>query len=159
MSGHRHQFAIRNRWTGNLGTGTSSYTAYSRDHVFVSEGRPDLPGSSVPAFRGDPARYDPETLLVASLSACHMLWYLHFCAVNHIVVMEYEDQATGEMVTEPDGRGRFTVVELRPRVVISATSDESMARSLHGQAHEYCFIANSVNFPVTCRPETIRLAV
>ena len=77
-----------------------------------------------------------------------MLWYLHFCAVNHIVVLEYEDQATGEMVTEPDGRGRFTSVELRPRVVISAASDESVARSLHGQAHEYCFIANSVRTTV-----------
>ena len=158
MSEHRHQFAITNRWTGNLGTGTSSYTAYSRDHVFVSEGRPDLPGSSVPAFRGDPTRFDPETLLVASLSACHMLWYLHFCAVNQVVVQEYEDQATGEMVTEPDGRGRFTQVTLRPRVVISAGSDEKVALSLHEPAHEYCFIANSVNFPVTCQPEIVRLA-
>lgn len=157
MSGHLHQFAITNRWTGNLGTGTSAYTAYSRDHVISCAGRPDLPGSSVPAFRGDPSRYDPETLLVASLSACHMLWYLHFCAVEHVVVMEYEDQAVGQMATEADGNGRFTLVELRPRVAISASSDEEVARSLHAKAHEYCFIANSVNFPVTCQPEIVRL--
>lgn len=157
MSRHSHQFAITTRWIGNRGTGTSGYTAYSRDHVFVAEGRPDLPGSSVPAFRGDPARYDPETLLVASLSSCHMLWYLHFCAVDNVVVVEYEDHATGAMVTEPDDRGRFTQVELRPRMVISAASDEELARSLHPKAHENCFIANSVNFPVTCQPEIVRL--
>ncbi len=131
------------RWTGNRGTGTSDYRAYGRDHEITVAGKPvSIPGSSDPHFRGDAARYNPEELLVAALSACHMLSYLHQCAVNGIVVTAYEDLAVGAMTD------RFESVTLRPKVTITAESDAEKALALHDRAHHDCFIANSVNFPV-----------
>lgn len=147
---HRYQCAVR--WTGNQGTGTSDYRAYSRDHEIAANGKPTIPASSDPAFRGDASRYNPEELLVASLSACHMLWYLHLCAVNKVIVLEYEDQAGGVMEETDGGGGRFLEVTLRPHITVTAESDLETAKRLHHDAHEKCFIANSVNFPVGCVP-------
>ncbi|MGP8078186.1 MAG: OsmC family protein [Thermoplasmata archaeon] len=149
-----HSFRAEVRWTGDRGTGTSDYRAYSRSHTVRSPDKPAIPGSSAPAFRGDPSRYDPEELLVAALSACHMLWYLHLCSVGGVVVVEYVDPASGTMVEGDDGGGRFTEVVLRPRVRISQ-GDPATARSLHDSAHRKCFIANSVNFPVRCEPTIV----
>ena len=115
----QHHYATTVRWTGNLGTGTSAYRAYSRDHEIRSPGKPAIPASSDPAFHGDASRYNPEELLVASLSTCHMLWYLHLCAVNKVVVLDYEDQAGGIMEETDDGGGRFLQVTLRPRIIRS----------------------------------------
>ncbi|MBP2293438.1 OsmC family protein [Azospirillum rugosum] len=152
MSAHDHRYSATVTWTGNQGTGTSGYKAYSRDHDIAIPGKPAIAGSSDPAFRGDATRHNPEDLLVASLSACHMLWYLHLCAVNGIAVTAYRDDASGTM-TEGDGRpGRFTEVTLRPHVTIAPGSDPAKADSLHHEAHEQCFVANSVNFPVRCAP-------
>ncbi len=151
MSGRHHEYSTTVTWIGNRGTGTSGYRDYSRDHVIAAGAKPDILGSADPAFRGDAARWNPEDLLVASVSACHKLWYLHLCAVNGVVVTAYEDHAEGLMVTEEDGGGCFTEVVLRPRVTISA-GDPERAASLHHDAHEKCFIANSVNFPVRCEP-------
>ena len=150
--GDHHLFAVAVEWTGSQGTGTSSYRAYSRDHEISGAGKPVIPGSSDPAFRGDAARYNPEELMIASLSACHMLWYLHLCAVNHVVVTAYTDAADGLMTLDEDGGGRFASVTLRPRVTIEAGSDAGIARDLHREAHRLCFIANSVNFPVHHEP-------
>lgn len=135
-------------WTGNLGDGTKNYKGYSRAHEISIEGKPKIVGSSDPHFRGDASRYNPEELLVASLSACHMLSYLHRCAVAKIVVVDYTDEATGKMIETADGGGHFTEVTLKPRVVISTESDANLANELHHKAHELCFIASSVNFPV-----------
>lgn len=148
MADKQHHYAVNVSWTGNLGTGTASYRGYSRDHVIQAEGKTPIPGSSDPAFRGDPARWNPEDLLVASLSACHKLWYLGLCAEAGIVVLAYEDDAEGEMVEEPSGAGQFSSVTLRPRVTLAAGSDLDKARELHHLAHQKCFIARSVNFPV-----------
>ena len=142
------------RWTGNLGEGTSSYRSYSRNHEIAASGKPVLPGSSDPTFRGDPARYNPEELLVSSLSTCHMLWYLHLCAEAQITVLQYEDQASGVMVEREDGGGHFTEVMLEPRVVIAPGADLDQAERLHERAHDLCFIASSVNFPVRCQAQT-----
>jgi organic hydroperoxide reductase OsmC/OhrA len=142
-----HRYAATIEWTGNPGPGTTGYRSYSRDHVIRVAGKPELAGSSDPAFRGDPARHSPEDLLVAALSACHMLWYLHLCAVNGIVVTGYVDAAEGTMEDRGDAGGRFADVTLRPRVRIS-DGDPEKARKLHSEAHERCFVANSVNFPV-----------
>jgi organic hydroperoxide reductase OsmC/OhrA len=151
MSAHHYEIAIR--WTGNRGAGTLDYRAYDRNHEIEAPGKAIiLPGSSDPHFRGDSTRYNPEELLLAALSACHMLSYLHLCAVNGIVVESYEDNAVGSMMTKPDGSGKFTSATLRPVVKISPNSDSARARDLHHQAHELCFIANSVNFPVGCEP-------
>ncbi|HTP54440.1 MAG TPA: OsmC family protein [Thermoplasmata archaeon] len=146
-----HTFATAVEWTGARDVGTVDYRSYDRDHTIRAEGAPPIPGSSSPTFRGDPTRYNPEELLVAALSACHMLWYLHFCAVNGVTVVAYQDAATGTLLESADGGGRFSEVVLRPRVRIGAGNPET-ARSLHGPAHEKCFIASSVNFPVRVEP-------
>lgn len=146
-----HLYHTNVRWTGNRGTGTSEYTAYGRDHVILAAGKPPVLGSSDPTFRGDGTRYNPEELLVASLSACHMLSYLHLCASAGVEVEEYTDDAEGVMETGPGGSGRFTLVTLHPAVSVRAgTAVEATA--LHEEAHRNCFIANSVNFPVRCEP-------
>lgn len=151
----RHRYAVRIAWTGNRGEGTATYRAYGREHRILVDGKPAIDGSSDPAFRGDRSRHNPEDLLVAALSACHMLSYLHLCAISDVVVTGYEDAASGEMRETEDGGGRFTSVVLRPRVSI-ASGDPERARTLHEKAHHLCFIASSVNFPVTCEPEIVR---
>jgi len=150
-----HGYRVLVRWTGAGETGTTGYGDYARSHTVVVDGKPEIPGSSDPTFRGDRARYNPEELLVAALAACHMLSYLHLCAVHGVVVRAYEDAAEGTMVTDRDGGGRFARVVLRPRVTI-VRGDPEVARRLHGEAHARCFIANSVNFPVEHVP-TIEL--
>jgi organic hydroperoxide reductase OsmC/OhrA len=147
---HRYQTSVE--WTGNLGQGTADYRAYSRDHVVSAPGRPELAGSSDPAFRGDATRYNPEDLLVASLSSCHMLWYLHLCSAAGIVVLAYRDEAAGTMVEDEGGGGRFTAAVLRPAVTLAPGTDVTRALALHEEAHRLCFIANSVNFPVGIEP-------
>ena len=149
-----HSYEVSVAWTGNRGTGTSGYGDYDRTHEISVPGKPVIPGSSDPAFRGDAARYNPEDLFVASLSACHMLWYLHLCAEASVVVRAYEDAARGEMVEHRDG-GRFTRVVLRPRVRLGPGSDPETARRLHDEAHRRCFIANSVAVPVEHEAEIL----
>ena len=148
----RHSYAVAVTWTGNTGTGTSGYRNYERSHDISASGKPAIPGSSDPAFRGDPGRWSPEDLLVASLSACHMLSYLHLCAVNNVVVTAYEDDAAGTMAENADGSGQFTEVVLQPRVTVTAESDPVKALDLHEEAGRLCFIARSVNFPVSHKP-------
>ncbi len=149
----KHEYTTTLRWTGNRGTGTSGYRAYGRDHEITGPLKSMMiPGSSDAHFRGDTARYNPEDLLVAALSACHMLAYLHLCAVNDIVVTAYEDDATGTMAENPDGSGEFKEVVLRPRVTITSESDSTQAIHLHEDAGKLCFIARSVNFPVRHEP-------
>jgi organic hydroperoxide reductase OsmC/OhrA len=149
----QHRYETTVRWTGNLGSGTTGYKDYSRDHEISAPGKPVITGSSDPAFRGDMRRYNPEDMLVASLSACHMLWYLHLAAVNKVVVLDYKDSATGTMEESANGGGRFIEVTLHPVITVTHDSPLDTARELHHQAHEKCFIANSVNFPVRCEPQ------
>ena len=155
MADRRHHYAIRLEWTGNLGDGTADYRAYSRDHLISGDGKPSIAGSADPAFRGDRHRWNPEEMLLASLSACHQLWYLHLCAVAGIVVLAYEDAAEGEMQEAPDGGGAFVRAVLRPRVTIAAGCDADKAEALHHKAHAQCFIARSVSFPITCEAEIV----
>ena len=152
---NQHRYKVRVDWTGNDGRGTESYKAYRRDHVISIEGKPELPGSSDAAFRGDPSRYTPEDMLVASLSTCHMLWFLHLCAVNGISVLVYRDQAEGVMNENPDGSGEFVRVTLKPVVKLRAGDNRERALELHHRAHAMCFIARSVNFAVEVEPEIL----
>jgi organic hydroperoxide reductase OsmC/OhrA len=145
-----HKYAITVRWTGNKGTGTSGYRDYARAHEIAAEGKPVIEASSDPAFRGDRTRWNPEELLLAALSSCHQLAYLHLCADAGIVVVDYVDDAEGWMQETKDGAGQFTRVMLRPRVTIAAGGDAAKAQELHQGAHAVCFIARSVNFPVEC---------
>lgn len=152
----QHNYEVRVEWTGNAGEGTKTYKSYRRDHIIASKNKPPIPGSSDPSFRGDRSRYNPEELLVASLSSCHMLWYLHLCAVNGITVLEYTDEASGIMKENEDGSGEFVEVTLRPIVKVNAGDDQARAAALHDEAHRLCFIARSVKFPVSVASE-IRL--
>ena len=148
----QHNYELQVEWTGNTGEGTKTYRSYSRNYTITGAGKPEILGSSDPSFRGDPSRYNPEDLLVASLSACHMLSYLHLCAVNHITVLDYRDAAQGLMEEASDGSAQFTHVTLRPTVTIALGDDEAKAKALHAQAHHLCFIARSVNFSVDVAP-------
>jgi organic hydroperoxide reductase OsmC/OhrA len=151
-----HHYAVTVKWTGNLGTGTNGYRSYGRQHEIIGEnGKPTIPGSSDPVFRGDPARWNPEELLVAALSACHKLSYLHLCAVAGIVVVAYVDHAEGVMEETADGSAAFQRVTLHPQVTVAPGSDTAKALELHQEAHAKCFIARSVNFPVLHEPEII----
>lgn len=153
MENHKtHSYPVQILWTGNTGQGTTRYRDYERSHEIVVEGKPTILGSSDPAFRGDVAKHSPEELLVASLSACHMLWYLHLCSEASIVVTDYVDHAVGKMIETKDGGGYFTEVLLKPTVTVTPNSDVDQATQLHEQAHKFCFIANSMNFPVECQP-------
>ena len=151
----QHTYALTTQWTGNTGTGTSSYKTYERAHTIQSEDKPEILGSSDPSFRGDKTRYNPEELFVASLSSCHMLWYLNLCAEAGVIVLDYVDRAVGTMVDTADGGGHFTDVTLRPVIVVAESSMIEKADALHHQANKLCFIANSCNFPVrheaTCK--------
>lgn len=152
MAGKRHTYRVTVEWTGNRGPGTSSYAAYGREHTISAGVKPPIAGSSDPAFRGDEARWNPEELLLSSICACHKLWYLSLCAAAGIAVLSYRDEAEGIMVEDSNGAGRFVSAMLRPRVVIKTGGDIATAARLHHDAHKHCFIANSVNFSVTCEP-------
>lgn len=148
-----HHYKLQITWTGNNGTGTSDAKAYERSHTLSAEGKEDLQCSSDPAFRGDSSKYNPEEFLVAAISSCHMLWYLHLCADAGIIVTDYVDQPEGVMVDSFEGKGgRFTSVTLKPTITITDGSKEAQALELHERAHEKCFIANSCNFPIHHQP-------
>ena len=150
--GKKHHNQVTVTRTGNRGQGTATYRAYARDHLIEAEGKPTIQGSSDPHFHGDKTRWNPEELLLGALSACHKMSYLHFCAVFGVVVTDYVDHAEGTMEEDGKDGGRFTEVILRPHITITADSDVDMAARLHHTAHEKCFIASSVNFPVRCEP-------
>lgn len=152
MTVERHRYHVTVEWTGNCGSGTATYGGYGRQHVIRAGVKQAIAGSSDPAFRGDPARWNPEELLLASISACHQLWYLHLCSSAGVIVTAYTDQAEATMQENADGSGHFLSAILRPHVVIEAQGDLAKAAALHHDAHKACFIANSVNFPISCEP-------
>lgn len=147
-----HYYKLATRWTGNQGTGTSHYRAYERSFEIDIAGKPIIAGSSDPAFLGDRTKYNPEELLIASLSSCHMLWYLHLCAEAGVVVLAYDDNPIGTMTETPNGGGHFTELLLFPNVVVRDLDMLEKAELLHRDAHKLCFIANSVNFPIRIIP-------
>lgn len=160
MSLDEHRYALTVRWTGNLGEGTASYRGYSRDHDIELPGLPVLRGSADPTFHGDRTRYNPEQLLLAALSQCHMLSFLHVAVKHGVVVTAYEDHAEGLMRTNRDGSGQFESVTLKPRVTAAAPAsgglpDAGLLEELHAEANRVCFIARSVNFPVLHEPTLV----
>jgi organic hydroperoxide reductase OsmC/OhrA len=151
----QHNYTATIEWTGNKGKGTSSYKEFERSHIISIDNKPNILCSSDPAFRGDKTKYNPEELLLSSLSSCHMLWYLHLCSESNIIVTKYTDNATGIMVTEPNGSGYFSEVSLNPTVIVSESAMIEKATELHKKANELCFIANSVNFKVYHNPNCL----
>ena len=151
-----HNYEIKVEWTGNEGNGTINYKTYNRNHEISSKGKYNkINGSSDPSFLGDKTKYNPEDLFISSISACHMLWYLHLCSVNKIVVTEYIDNATGIMEETENGSGKFTEVILNPNVKITNPGLINKANELHSEANKMCFIANSCNFKIGNKPNTI----
>ncbi len=144
----KHHYKTKLEWAGNSGKGTSDYTSYERSYSIIIDGKAQIQGSSDPAFRGDASKHNPEELFLASISSCHMLWYLHLCSVNDVVVVDYKDEAKGVMEEEKNGSGRFTKVTLNPKVIVAEKEMISKAKSLHRKANEMCFIANSCNFEI-----------
>jgi organic hydroperoxide reductase OsmC/OhrA len=152
-----HTYETVVTWTGDRGSGTSGYRDYDRAHEVTADGPSVILGSSDLAFRGDRARWNPEQLLVAALSQCHMLQYLHLCADAGVVVTGYVDHAHGIMAEIGQG-GHFTEVVLRPEVRVASPVMAEAAMALHAAAHRACFIASSVNFPVRHQPQVQAVA-
>ncbi|MDJ0612048.1 MAG: OsmC family protein [Rhizobiaceae bacterium] len=152
----KHDFPSRIVWTGNRGTGTSAYRDYDRTWDMALEGKVVLSCSNDPLLGGDPSKYNPEDMMIASIASCHMLWYLHLCSQAGVTVVAYEDNPIGIGESEPDGTGRFLEAILKPKITITAESDPEKALSLHDEIHKYCFIARSINFPVRYEPEIVQ---
>jgi organic hydroperoxide reductase OsmC/OhrA len=148
----KHTYNLVVEWTGNKGEGTKNYLAYDRNHTVFVDSKKEILCSSDPAFRGDKTRHNPEELFLASIATCHMLWYLHLCSDNGIIVNSYRDSATGIMQETENGGGHFTEVILYPIVVVEDESMIELANKLHQKANEFCFIANSCNFPIHHQP-------
>ncbi|WP_426996043.1 OsmC family protein [Pseudarthrobacter sp. N5] len=153
-----HHYSLTVRWTGNLGSGTSSYREYSRDHDVEIPGLPVIRGSADPTFHGDRSRYNPEQLLLTALAQCHMLSFLHVAVRHGVVVTAYEDNATGMMRLNRDGSGQFENVTLHPHVTVGDPAHVGLVESMHHEANQACFIARSVNFPVLHSPTTAAAA-
>jgi organic hydroperoxide reductase OsmC/OhrA len=150
----QHSYSVTVEWLGNRGTGTSGYRDYGREHLVTAEGNPPIEGSADRTFHGDAERWNPEELLLAALSQCHMLSYLHVAVLHGVTVTAYSDEAGGELALLPDGSGHFTSVTLRPVVTLADPAQSELADSLHHEANQKCFIANSVNFPVGHAPSS-----
>lgn len=148
-----HNYELTIQWTGNKGSGTSAYNAYERSHLLSVNGKADLHCSSDTPFLGDGSKYNPEDFLLASLSSCHMLWYLHLCADAGVIVVDYVDHATGVLTVISGPGSKFTEVTLNPVVTVKDASMIEEANQLHDKANEFCFIANSLNFKVAHRPQ------
>lgn len=148
----KHQYQALIEWTGNSGTGTSSYTGYQRSHNIIIENKVAIEASSDKAFRGEGNKHNPEDLFLSSVAGCHMLWYLHLCADHNIIVDAYTDRASGTMETTDDGSGKFVNITLHPEVTVMKEEMTALALSLHHTAHEMCFLANSVNFEILVKP-------
>ena len=148
----QHLYELQITWTGNLGSGTSAYKAYSRNHRLTIAGKKEFVCSSDSPFMGDPALHNPEDFFLASLSSCHMLWYLHLCADAGIVVIAYQDQAKGTLTIDDQGKGRFTEIVLSPQIVVSDATMIHTAIALHQKANEFCFIANSCSIEISHHP-------
>ena len=150
-----HDYTARVVWTGNRGEGTAHYRAYDRTWDIAVPGKPVVHCSNDPLLGGDPGKMNPEDLLLSALSACHMLWYLHYASDAGLRVLGYEDSPLGQGELGPGGAGRFVKATLRPRVTLPAGSDLAAAEAIHHRIHKVCFIARSVNFPVDYAPEFV----
>jgi organic hydroperoxide reductase OsmC/OhrA len=143
-----NHYSLTVSWTGNKGEGTNGYKSYERSHEIVVEGKAIIKGSSDPLFLGDSTKHNPEDLLLASISTCHMLWYLHLCSDGGIVVTNYTDNGKGIMEETADGGGKFISVTLYPTIILKNIEQKDAANALHIKANALCFIANSLNFKV-----------
>ena len=147
-----HNYKLTTIWTGNKGDGTKNVRTYDRSHTISIPGKPDLFLTTDNPAVGDKSKLNPEDLLVSALSSCHMLSYLYLCSLEGVIITSYLDNATGIMIENESGGGKFKEVTLNPIVSVTEESMVEKAIALHHKAHEICYIANSVNFEVKCNP-------
>jgi organic hydroperoxide reductase OsmC/OhrA len=155
MPGPEHHYTLTVEWTGNAGSGTTDYRSYRRDNEVRHEQAGTLAGSADRAFRGDPSRWNPEQLLLAAASQCHLLSYLHHAASNGVVVVAYLDEPTAVMTEDGVGGGRFTSIVLHPTVTVADVTQVELAERLHADANRSCFIASSLALPVRHEVRTL----
>mgnify|MGYP000872799918 FL=1 len=151
----QHTYSSLVRWTGNTGTDTSGYRDYKRDWDVALPGKPVISCSNDPLLGGNPGKMNPEDLLLSALSSCHMLWYLHLASDAGIVVTAYQDTPEGLGEVSPGGAGRFIAATLRPQITVRPGADMERAHAIHHEIHNVCFIARSVNFPITIEPQVV----
>ena len=151
----RHEYSSHVVWTGNRGEGTAGYRSYDRTWDIAVPGKVVIHCSNDPLLGGDVSKTNPEDLLLSALSACHMLWYLHYASDLGIVVTAYQDEPLGLGEVSASGAGRFVSAVLRPRITVRPGSDIDTATAIHGRIHKVCFIARSINFPVSYDPTFI----
>lgn len=150
-----HHYNLTTKWHGNKGTGTSTVRSYDRSHTVTIANKPELNLTTDNPAVGDKTKLNPEDLLVAAVSSCHMLSYLYVCAMEGVIVVDYVDHAEGIMIENEEGGGKFKEVTLNPEVIVADQSMVDKANELHHKAHEICYIANSLNFEVKCNPVCI----
>ena len=146
--GFKHVFKAQLDW---LFSKKESVT-YTKSHTITIDGKAVIYVSAAKAFKGDPALYNPEDLLLSSVVSCHMMSYLYVCKQNDIDVVSYTDEAEATLEVSADGSGRFIAIKLNPKVCISNKEKIEEALSLHKKANQLCFIANSCNFPIVHFP-------
>lgn len=144
----QHDYTARVVWTGNRGQGTASYKGYDRTWNVETPGKPLIHCSNDPLLGGDPTLHNPEDMLIAALSACHMLWYLHLASNAGIAVHDYRDDPLAIGETDSTGASRFLSATLRPQITVPEGTDVAEADAIHHEIGKVCFIARSVNFPV-----------
>ncbi|MBZ8119676.1 OsmC family protein [Roseovarius sp. LXJ103] len=152
-----HDYTAHVRWTGNRGQGTAAYKGYDRTWSVETPGKPPIHCSNDPLLGGDPGLHNPEDMLIAALSACHMLWFLHLASNAGVAVHAYDDTPLAVGETDAQGASRFLRATLRPRIAVPDGTDLALLDALHARVHETCFIARSVNFPVDV-PARYRIA-
>ena len=151
-----HHFEATVRWPAESTQKLPPDPAFSRNAILGSPGHADVPGSAPTVFGGDATRYNPEELVTLALAHCHMLTYLALAAKKRVAVLAYEDRATVELGKDPvSGKMKLLSAQLRPKVTVARGTDVNEALAMHAKAHEYCFVANSVNFPVANAPEIV----
>jgi organic hydroperoxide reductase OsmC/OhrA len=141
------QFQSQVRWTGSYVSGQTGGRSYTRDMLVEPAGKPPIPGSAGTQFFGDAARYNPEDLMLASLAECHLLTYLALATKAGIRFEALSIQVTG-VLGSSGGKTRFVRATLTPIATLAAGADNTLAQALHRDAHEQCFMSNSINFPI-----------
>lgn len=143
-------------WDGASRHGLEFRDRTKRRHTISHPEKPDIDGSAAPAFHGETTRWNPEELLLAALSQCHMLTFFYLAHEEGLEVVDYEDTPEATLRTHADGSGEMTEAILKPRVTVRGGWEGSLD-DMHHRAHELCFIARSVNFPVTHEATTLTI--
>ncbi len=133
--------------------GEFNFNSYTRNHTWTFANGVTIEGSAAPAYKGDDSKTDPEEAFVASLASCHMLTFLALCTKAKLKVASYTDEAVGHLEKIEGSKLAITRVELHPKITFEGDEPtQDKLDELHHNAHDLCFIANSVTTEVTVQP-------